>query len=201
MGGCCTKRKAEDTDILETVTNTAMTSKLGKHSKSIKSTLNNTIFTLSGNGIALGSCMLDCDMAYWEVKINTKPENIKIGIKRYDPTKDTDMDNPQSIKESYLDDSTTTEDAWYYKDINILKEGDIIGIHWDQTDLPMLSFTRNGVYNNDTSILRIRPANNIFPAISIKGEGSCDVIFDESVFTHKPKSSRFGMILCSSNLI
>eukprot|EP01033_Poteriospumella_lacustris_P005141 gene5141-3665_t len=90
--------------------------------------------------------------------------------------------------------------SWWLKGVS-LKEGDVIGVYWDQTDLPMLSFTRNGQLLGQSCINRIRPSSEIFPAVSLAGASSVTVIFDDDGFRFPPLASKFKMILCSSSII
>ena len=110
------------------------------------------------------------------------------------------MKKQPSIEDAPLDGNTDGESpSWILQDEK-LEEGDVIGVHWDQTDLPMLSFTKNGVFLDRESVNRVRPAIDIVPAVSLK-DGSCQVIFDGNSFKQTPNGSRFKMIVCATNLI
>jgi len=208
MGCCCGKSNNSDTqiEVISTETNSLVCPKIGKHGHHIKVEYdtNKKYYSLQsqgGPGIALGSCHLDCDTGYWEVKIgenvtssSSAAAGILIGVKRL-------QDKQQATK--LLDNCFSEEatDCWYLKDVTY-KKGDVIGIFWDQTALPMLSFSLNGsLLPDDTSILRIRPANDIVPAISLQDSCSCDVIFDANTFQYPPKSSKFGQIICATSII
>ena len=77
----------------------------------------------------------------------------------------------------------------------------MIGIYWDQTDLPMLSFYLNGELLLKKSINRIRPATDIYPAVSIADGSSCNIVFDAAGFKFPPKTKKFTMIVCATQLI
>ena len=200
--GCCCSRSSEEV-VESTSINSSVSSRIGKHGVDVKISSNPTAnsFIVKGSGTAIGSCILECDSAYWEVKIGENPQGVRLGIKRNEGKQTKALNG-------YLDDvleennanKDSIEDTWYLKDVEYKKD-DVIGVYWDQIDLPMLSFSINGKMMTDSSYLRIRPANNIIPAVSVRDGSSCEVIFDGNNFSFPPKSSRFGSIVCASSLI
>lgn len=64
----------------------------------------------------------------------------------------------------------------------------------------MLSFTVNGVPTSSADVNRIRPTNEIYPAISVSNS-TAEIIFDEKKFNFAPKSKKFQMIICATSLI
>ncbi len=191
--GCCASSGKDDEQHLELSdsVNDAVTCKCGAKGNSVQVSKANGRFLINGSGTALGSCPLDGDTSTWQVKFGNLPSNTKVGVKRF---------NKKSVGslEGGLEDDEST--SWFLKDVEI-KEGDVVGIYWDQTDLPMLSFSLNGNLLMNSSIMRIRPANEIYPAFSVSGGSSCEVIFDADHFEHAPISSKFNMIICSTSLI
>jgi hypothetical protein len=174
--------------------------KPGLHGEKVKVTTDaaKNIISVSGNGIVLGSCCLDCDTAYWEIVVGKNPENIDIGVKKYSCNKGESVDSAV-LGESLSDNSYENFPSWWLKEGN-LKEGDVVGVYWDQTDFPMLSFWVNGKPQPSYAINRIRPTENIFPAVSVKSGSNCCLIFDGESFAYPPKG-KFGMIICSTKLI
>ena len=142
----------------------------------------------------MGSCSLDCDTAFWEVVLGKKPEGIRVGIKRC--TKQSTIQ-----LSGQLDGKGEGESPSWCLEGHSFKEGDVIGVCWDQTDLPMLSFTLNGAILPTGSITRIRPANDIYPAVSLTKESTCEIIFDGAHFLKSAPSSKFSMIVCATSLI
>ena len=141
----------------------------------------------------LGSCALDCDLAYFEVRIGDKnPAKTRVGLKRVHKKQAIDLSGE-------LNPTDSESPSWIF-DYKDLKAGDVVGVHWDQTDLPMLSFTLNGIEYAQAAVTRIRPTQDIYPAVSIV-DGSCEFIFDEDGFIHKPRASKFQMIVCATSLI
>ena len=102
-----------------------------------------------------------------------------------------------------LDGALESEDkVWLFdKSKHPLKQGDVVGLYWDQTALPMLSFTVNGEEIPSLSINRVRPAVDVYPAASVKGNGSMTFCFSGDSFKYPPKNSKFSMIVCASQLI
>jgi hypothetical protein len=208
--GCCfgkasTTREIEVRDLNKEVANEALICKLGARGEKIKVHAGESGFGVSGSGMVLGSCPLDCDTARWEVIIhklgNSGPgetPSIQIGVQRYNPKQ-----FKVNLNASLLDNEDSKESpAWLLKGVSV-GEGDIIGVYWDQTDLPMLSFTRNGQLLGQASINRIRPSTDIYPAIALSGNGGNEVkmVFDDASFKFPPIASKFKMIICSSNII
>lgn len=215
MGSCCTK--FDDTTNLvnknnKEQVNDSVCCKIGPHGDKVTVTSDsNSNYTVTGHGILLGSCALECDTAYWEVKICQidNPNDIQIGIQRYDQKSPCPLtgkliansgdNNSNSGGNSGNNNGNST---WIFNNNNYqLKTDDVISIYWDQTDLPMLNFAINGVIQYDNNVNRIRPSNNVFPAVSVENNSSCQLIFEERNFHHKPVSSKFPMIVCATSII
>jgi hypothetical protein len=148
-------------------------------------------FSVSGNGSMIGSCALDCDTAYWEVIIGKNPSGCKLGVTRH-----SKVDN--NLERGLIANETT----WLFDESkHVLKEGDVVGLYWDQTDLPMLSFTVNGMQVPACAVSRVRPAQEIFPVVSVAGDSVLEVSFNATNFKTPPKSRKFSMIICATQLI
>ena len=101
-------------------------------------------YKISGRGSLIGSCALDCDVGYWECLIGKEPSGLQMGIKRF--LKGDNLNEP-------LDPANSS--VWLLDNgKHPLKEGDVVGIYWDQTALPMLSFSINGELKPELSINR-----------------------------------------------
>lgn len=228
--GCCSSSEDTDEVVIElnTTTNAAVQCHKGRSAEGLHITNadNGNIIVKAASsdsgGIMLGSCSLDCDVAYWEVKIIKNKTNnedkdesknsgsgIGIGLKKFQAKNPVPLTGFISNSDN---DGKGASPSWSLntvhlgkskeKELTDFKEGDIIGVHWDQTDFPMVSFTLNGNFLPNASITRIRPAQDIYPAISIHGSNQIvEVVFDSANFTHKPLSSKFGGIICASSLI
>jgi hypothetical protein len=199
---CCCKKEGgisnDDEMELTNGTNTSVMCKAGLYGNDVHISVDqsNNYITVKGKGIALGTSTLDCDTAYWEVRIGENPVGVRVGIKRFHIKKPADLSGN-------LDDTAVEGDdspAWYFQGPE-LKTNDVIGVYWDQTDLPMLSFSLNGNIIPEASILRIRPAFDIVPAVSVEKDSSCEMIFDGNYFLNQPKSSKFQMIISAKSLI
>mmetsp|Transcript_3985 Transcript_3985/g.4067 ORF Transcript_3985/g.4067 Transcript_3985/m.4067 type:complete len:199 (-) Transcript_3985:76-672(-) len=198
MGACldCFKKgeKLNDNEAeMSQTANRAVMCKVGLYGPDVKVKDNpkRNSYLLEGTGIMLGSCMLDCDTAFWEVVVGKNPEGLKIGIKRFNAKKKTPLTGELDSK---------AEDAWYLENFKY-QEGDVIGVCWDQTDLPMVSFCHNGELVGTGAINRIRPSIDLFPAVSLANGATCEVIYNGDNFIKAPPSNKFKMIVCASSLI
>lgn len=194
MGCCAARYESEDIEMIEG-TNDSVCCKSGPKGDNVTvSQLGDSCaYAVSGSGTIVGSCCLDCDTAMWEVRVGKNPSGIAIGVKKF--FKKTPVDLNSSL------DSTAdpASPAWFLTETE-LKEGDVVGVYWDQTDLPMVSFSVNGEmvrYN----VSRIRPSNDIYPAVSVQDGSTCEIVFSGNDFRFPPKSSKFKMIICASSLI
>ena len=209
------KSTEKDIELSSNAVNSMVMCKVGACGKqtvvNIDSSTN--IIQVSGRGTVLGSCALDCDTAFWQVKVGNNPsvthslthslthspthsltQGVKIGVKRWVAKK------PVSCDDILSGNTTGDEPSWILNNYE-LKTGDVIGVYWDQTDFPILSFTVNSIDIPEASVHRIRPAIDILPAVSVEKGSSCEIIFDGNSFTHKPKSNKFKMIVCATSLI
>lgn len=106
------------------------------------------------------------------------------------------------MKDNLNDVLESGEKVWLFdKSKHSLRQGDVVGFYWDQTALPMLSFTVNGEEVPSLSINRVRPAIDVFPAVSVKGRTTVSFCFTSDSFKHPPNKSKFSMIVCASSLI
>ena len=195
--GCCFSGPSDDSEVeLSTVTNDAVTCKCGARGDGVQVTreLENNCWNVEGNGTVLGSCALEADTATWQVKLGKNPKGVKVGVKRYNKKGSYDLEKKLD------DDADPNSPSWYLSDVAV-KTGDIVEVYWDQTDRPMLSFSVNGEVISTADVSRIRPSNDIHPAISVAKDSSCQVFFDGQHFVNEPKSSKFKMIICSTSLI
>ena len=201
MGSCCCKRgsqtdsdKVELTKAAEEAHSDNVTCKCRVGGSNVVITPEQGCYTVKGTGTAIGSCMLDCDTAYFEIKILsvTGGDGVRGGVKRYYPKQSNNLNE-------LLDANHPDSPAWYLSG-KTLKDGDVIGIYWDQTDLPMLSFTLNGKEVFENNVNRIRPSGDVFPAVSVENS-TCQFVFDEKLFSFPPKSKKFRQIICSMSII
>lgn len=68
-----------------------------------------------------------------------------------------------------------------------LKEGDVIGIALDFTDLPMLFFSRGGApfgQGDELAVMRIR--GTVYPAVGVAGGAAVSVAFAAASLAHHP---------------
>lgn len=68
-----------------------------------------------------------------------------------------------------------------------VKEGDVIGIALDFTDLPMLFFTAGGSplgQGDELAVMRIR--GTVYPAVAVAGGAAVSVTFAGESLAHRP---------------
>lgn len=205
MGGCCTKPEDDVIEVTNVMTNNCMC-KSGARGPKVNAKLDESknIISVSGHGVLLGSCPLDGDTAYWEIIVGKNPEGLRIGLKKFAKFKD-DSGGAAELTGVLGDDSSNGTNSayptWALVD-GEYKEGDVIGVYWDQTDMPMLSFSKNGeMLPSSCGANRVRPAHDIYPAVSVKDGATCCVMFDGDHFAHPPAGSKFKAIICASSLI
>lgn len=201
MGCCFGRGSTEDGESLEmldsNVTNEAVLCRIGRKGDGIRVLEESKCFEVSGEGIVLGSSMLDCDIGYWEVTLGENPRGCRVGIKRYQKKRPVNLDG--SLEAGEKDPSCWVLEP---KDLDEeLKKGQVIGIHWDQSDLPMVSFTIDGRLHSKASINRIRPTNDLFPAVSLSDGSTARLAFHEEAFQKKPWAPKFRMIVSATSIM
>jgi hypothetical protein len=195
--GCCfsLKDRQDEVELLGNATNDAVCCKSGAKGEHVvvNQIGQSNSYKVEGTGTLIGSCCLDCDTAMWEVRVGKNPSGVKIGVKRCQKKASGDYN-------TYLDsEPDPNSPAWYLQDTE-LKEGDVVGVYWDQTDLPMVAFSVNGKMVS-YCVTRIRPSNDVYPAVSVWEGSTCEVVFGGKDFKFPPKSSKFQQIICASSLI
>ena len=139
MGCCCSSQGQEDNVELISTTNDAVCCKGGQRGTNIVLTdlSPGCCYKVEGSGTVIGSCCLECDVAMWEVIVGKNPEGLAIGVKKVMKKTAVELD---TTLDSEFDPNSP---SWSLSDTP-LQEGDVVGVYWDQTDLPMLSFSVNG---------------------------------------------------------
>ena len=197
MGCCCSKSGHGEVIEMSVTTNIAVTLKIGQKGENVVVVPSESGYTVTGSGIALASCPLDCDVGMWEVKIGKQPSGVRVGVMRFN-TKKAAPSLGGLLGEGV--------ENWYFPDSSHggkdLEEGDVVSLFWDQTDLPQLSFAINGTLLPQASVSRVRPSSDVYPACSVEPGSSCELIFDGQHFNNPPSgSSKFKMVICATNLI
>ena len=134
MGCCCSSSNKKDSNaevkaelqLNPIKNNEAVSCKNGLCGSYVKFAYNEEkkTYDVEGTGTALGSCALDCDVAYFEVRIgNLNPQGVKVGLKR--------ISKKQTNLSGLLDDDSSNDggssQAWTFVPNNSygpLKEGD-----------------------------------------------------------------------------
>ena len=164
MGCCCSSSEDDSLPESEMVENTILVVKAGPRGKQVLcKQLCEGQYELScksasgasgdkearGGGLILSACALEADIAYWEVHTSGECEGVSVGIVRFNPK----AKNAAQILESVIDTTSTSPSAattnrdkgtpeFYGMSLTNEDSNKVIGVHWDQSDLPMLQFTR-----------------------------------------------------------
>lgn len=155
--------------------------------------------TISGHGLALACVNIEQDAAYWEVHVmsntdkSTSNNNIDIYVglatkKKSTFYNDISYDDLLSMTNKNLDDEMKKKYGLeYMSKVSCQDDGDcVVGIIIQQSDLPMIQFTKNGTILYDASITRFR--GTVHPSFFIMPSSSSStkmkVVFAERLFRH-----------------
>mmetsp|Transcript_15934 Transcript_15934/g.17691 ORF Transcript_15934/g.17691 Transcript_15934/m.17691 type:complete len:228 (-) Transcript_15934:28-711(-) len=189
---------------------------LNPSSKGPNLILTNNNSTCSGTGTIIADTAIEQDSAYWEAKIISSEGHFCLGVARkQDELNKIDFPNNESTwgfsTISDNNDSETTkkeeEEKWGFEEIDTtlkFQDGDVVGIVMDYTDLPMLSFYKNGELMDDFSVWRIR--GKVYPAVRIIEEDNnatkIEMVFGPSdKWKYPPPKKRCTQIVKSQNVI
>eukprot|EP00300_Choanocystis_sp_HF-7_P025058 c2670_g1_i2.p1 GENE.c2670_g1_i2~~c2670_g1_i2.p1 ORF type:complete len:161 (-),score=39.45 c2670_g1_i2:110-592(-) len=139
---------------------------------------------VEGEGTLLVNLQLEQDAAYWEVVV-VRPGTISAGLSKHDPSQ---------IESTIGEGTQSFGSTWTAQE---LKEGDVIGICFQQSDFPMLSFTLNGLVDDGRSVKRFR--GDTFPAVTVKD--SAQIRFEFDNFKYQPPTSRFVAVMVAKNML
>ena len=148
-----------------------------------------TQLTVSGTGAAMASAPVEQDAAYWEVKV-VKPGDICIGVARKLTTKELEAGFSRARKDDELPRS------WVFD--GDFEAGDIIGLAFGQSDLPNLSFTRNGKAQPAFDVRKI--GGTVYPVVSVGGGAVIKVEFESEEFANSPPHGFSALMVAQSML-
>ena len=161
--GCCCPGKADGGGgggAVEMQAAEATICKIGKQGPKVEVTGANVV---GGAGVVLGSCVIDQDAAYWEVKV-LRAGGVRIGVAR--DLSGNLLEQPlgasaDDAKSWALDGDHDNEDLFTACP---LADGDVVTVLFDQGGLPMLTFLKNGAPLGDIgAVSRIRGAVYAIP--------------------------------------
>lgn len=98
--------------------------------------------------------------------------------------------------------STTLEDATSTMSAIMVKEGDVVGVAVQQSDLPMIQLFLNGEQQYDKSINRFR--GTVYPSFLLPDSNektALRVRFREGEFKQSPPSTRFSPVMVARGLV
>jgi len=140
-----------------------------------------------GKGSALASAPIEQDAAYWEVKV-IKPGSILVGVSR----------KLRAAELSKVLNDSVDPPRWWLMDNDALKEGDVVGVAFGQSDLPNLSFTVNGSSQPSFDVKRI--GGLVYPVFSVADGAEIQVVFQEERFESAPPPSFKPLMIVRSLL-
>lgn len=81
----------------------------------------------------------------------------------------------------------------------VVREGDVIGMTFSHSDVPMLTMSLNGVPVPGATAKRVR--GTAYPACHVSGGAVLQFAFTEDNFQHTPPNPKFGAIVPAASLI
>eukprot|EP00548_Thalassiothrix_antarctica_P006233 CAMPEP_0194139210 /NCGR_PEP_ID=MMETSP0152-20130528/8923_1 /TAXON_ID=1049557 /ORGANISM="Thalassiothrix antarctica, Strain L6-D1" /LENGTH=179 /DNA_ID=CAMNT_0038836987 /DNA_START=262 /DNA_END=801 /DNA_ORIENTATION=+ len=165
---------------------------------------------VSGNGLGLAGVSIEQDAAYWEW-------HITIQGKKYD-------DNDSSTMNDVKFGVSTKKDRSFYRNLDEqddvspatdgtalmksitdgLRDGDVVGVAVQQSDLPMIQFLVNGEPYHELAINRFR--GTVYPSIQLpplspESRITAELVFEEEDFQEESPHARFGPVIVARGII
>lgn len=184
-------------------------------------TVNIHHLSLTGSGLGLVDVSLEQDACYfeWHIEIpNPKAINdSKGGISSDEDDDDffsfesalkfgvATKKSPEFYKKSQVDDEDLEEDdqmddgTQLMKPIPNLKDGDVVGVAVQQSDLPMLQFLLNGEPLHDLAINRFR--GKVYPSVLLREGYRVKFVWSEDEHKELSPHVRFGPLIPERGLI
>lgn len=174
---------------------------------------------ISGYGLGLIGVAIEQDAAYWEAHIEHDvgmSQEVSFGVAtRKDQQFYRGMEEQGECIEirrrlvvcitfshcfSFSSDSSEAKGTSLMRSIKV-KNGDVIGIAVQQSDLPMVQFLLNGEPLHDLAVNRFRGA--VYPAIYLPENDGLSVrfVFRESEFQKMSPHARFGPLIVARGII
>lgn len=151
-----------------------------------KVNLSNRNSTISGDGISLGGCSLQQDRAYFEARITKTDGSFQVGIANRRAHKDKPLGDDPNL-------------SWVFQSHPKLAVGDVIGVAYDQADMPCLNFFHNGKLMQNERLVGMK--GEVYPAVSVSGGAQLSVNFTHQ-FEYPPGNPyQYSGIIQSQSLI
>lgn len=141
--------------------------------------------TISGTGVALASTRLEQDRAYFEFKVN-KTGSFQVGVANRRVNLDGELG----------DDSTL---SWGFQSHAQIKDGDVIGVSYDQADLPCANFFHNGQLLDNERLTGMR--GELYPAAAVRNGAKLTANFGHQFEYEPPAQFKYSGIIPASSLI
>jgi len=142
---------------------------------------------IKGTGICLATTSLQQDRAYFEFKVNKQGSgSFQVGV----ASRRCNLDGELG------DDSTL---SWGFQSSAGIKDGDVIGVSYDQADLPCANFFHNGQLLENERLTGMR--GELYPACAVRGGAQLTANFGH-VFEYEPPAQfKYSGIIPAASLI
>lgn len=149
-------------------------------------------YCVSGEGTALATVDVEQAAAFWEVEVVAQGK-FRVGLAQKARSKEDlkRLDGQIGDKvRSWAIGSTSLD----------LKEKDVIGVYFDQRELPTLKLTLNGEWIDEQRFVK-GIKGEVRPAVSVSGGAMLTFKFDAHSFKFPPKEKQFTSIIPSRSII
>mmetsp|Transcript_5637 Transcript_5637/g.8011 ORF Transcript_5637/g.8011 Transcript_5637/m.8011 type:complete len:204 (-) Transcript_5637:45-656(-) len=151
---------------------------------------------LSGTGLALAGVTIEQDAAYWEWHISLT-DGVDSSEVLFGVATPKDAAFYKALDAQEEDDSESNGTA-LMRSISV-KNDDTVGVAVQQSDLPMVQFLVNGEPLHELAINRFR--GSVHPSISLGGDATCTLVFEENKFRELSPHARFGPLIVARGII
>lgn len=161
----------------------------------------------TGNGLALVSVSLDQDAAYWEWHISiaggSVVDNILFGVSS---RKDQKFFESKDEEKSSQDEDPCQANGTQWMRCVEVRDGDVVGIAMQQSDLPMLQLMLNGEILHLSSINRFKGI--VYPSILLPAQSdddstklSVDFVPSEEEFKFSAPGAKYVPIMVARSIV
>ena len=155
---------------------------------------------INGYGLALADVSAEPDRAYWEWRVKIS------NLSGDSPSLLFGVSNKRNAKFFHiLSESTVPPEKHGTKfmcEVPNLKDGDVVGVAMQQSEIPMIQLYLNGECQYDSKISKFR--GTVFPAVYIpqsEPTTSSQFLYREDQFIHGPPSQGYECLIAERSLM
>ena len=152
-----------------------------------------------GYGLALTDVSVEQDSCYWEWRIRTGDNpttTVMVGVSNRRNSKFYEILASSSVPPEQ-------HGTKFMCTASDLKDGDVIGIVVQQSELPMIQLWVNGQLEDGLQVTRFR--GTVYPSIYLPQQGSNNVsasfLYREEQFVHGPPAPQFHPLIAGRSLV